>query len=235
MSDIARAQKKYANALVKLRDLMERTSIKIDKLNAQASEQDRFRGVVSDADTFADYLQDMFDDMSNVASDLSNVTPYATQTVDQVAEFHQAFDFNDPETPFIPEITEQETRGTLIVVTNTLDSLSSLIKSTLSTSKEKHVSLKRLAHLTEELGEFSDALLNRDLVKSLDALEDLEYVLMGSVCALGMRSIHDVAFNRVHASNMSKLKDGKPVKDATGKVVKGNWYVPVDLKDLIDD
>lgn len=42
------------------------------------------------------------------------------------------------------------------------------------------------------------------------------------------------AFRRVHNSNMSKLgPDGKPVKRADGKVMKGPNYKPPKLKDLV--
>ena len=41
------------------------------------------------------------------------------------------------------------------------------------------------------------------------------------------------AFRRVHASNMSKLEDGKVLRRKDGKVEKGKDYKPADLKDLI--
>lgn len=42
------------------------------------------------------------------------------------------------------------------------------------------------------------------------------------------------AFNRVHASNMSKLgKDGKPIIREDGKVMKGPDYRAPDLSDLV--
>jgi predicted HAD superfamily Cof-like phosphohydrolase len=43
----------------------------------------------------------------------------------------------------------------------------------------------------------------------------------------------DEALARVHRSNMSKLVDGKPVKDERGKVLKGPNYEPPFLEDLI--
>lgn len=42
------------------------------------------------------------------------------------------------------------------------------------------------------------------------------------------------AFDRVHASNMSKLgEDGKPVRREDGKILKGPLYQPVDFTDLV--
>ena len=42
------------------------------------------------------------------------------------------------------------------------------------------------------------------------------------------------AFDRVHRSNMSKLgEDGKPVRRADGKILKGPNYAPPSLDDLV--
>lgn len=41
------------------------------------------------------------------------------------------------------------------------------------------------------------------------------------------------AFKRVHASNMSKLVDGKPLRREDGKVLKGPNYAPPKLDDLV--
>ena len=44
----------------------------------------------------------------------------------------------------------------------------------------------------------------------------------------------DVAFNRVHASNMSKLgEDGKPIYREDGKIMKSNMYKAPYLEDLV--
>ena len=42
------------------------------------------------------------------------------------------------------------------------------------------------------------------------------------------------AFLRVHDSNMSKLVDGKPLKRADGKFLKGPNYQPPHLEDLAE-
>lgn len=66
----------------------------------------------------------------------------------------------------------------------------------------------------------------------LKELCDLVYVAVGTAVAMGMP--FDVAFNRVHASNMSKLgDDGKPVYRDDGKVIKGPNYKPANLEDLV--
>lgn len=66
----------------------------------------------------------------------------------------------------------------------------------------------------------------------LKELCDLQYVLSGAAVSLGLQI--EPAFNRVHASNLSKLgDDGKPVYREDGKVIKGPNYKAPKLKDLV--
>ena len=68
-----------------------------------------------------------------------------------------------------------------------------------------------------------------DLLKELC---DLQYVISGMAVAFGMPL--QIAFNRVHASNMSKLgDDGNPIYREDGKVMKGPSYRPPHLEDLV--
>lgn len=68
----------------------------------------------------------------------------------------------------------------------------------------------------------------------LKELCDLQYVLDGFFVAFGLSKLP--AFNRVHASNMSKLgEDGKPIVREDGKVLKGPNYFEPDLSDLVED
>ena len=62
-------------------------------------------------------------------------------------------------------------------------------------------------------------------------IADNIYVLIGTAVTLGL-PLNEV-FNRVHASNMSKLgEDGKPIYREDGKVLKGPNYQPPHLEDL---
>lgn len=66
----------------------------------------------------------------------------------------------------------------------------------------------------------------------LKELCDLVYVTIGAASNFGMS--FDEAFRRVHESNMSKLgTDGKPIRRADGKVVKGPNYVEPNLGGLV--
>ena len=86
--------------------------------------------------------------------------------------------------------------------------------------------------IREELQEFSDALDSEDVVGVADALTDLLYVVYGAGCAFGIDL--DACFDEVHRSNMSKLgEDGAPIYREDGKVMKGPYYFPPDIKKVI--
>lgn len=65
---------------------------------------------------------------------------------------------------------------------------------------------------------------------ALKELADLVYVCFQFAAAAGWEL--DEALARVHRSNMSKLVDGKPLKNENGKVLKGPNYQPPYLTDL---
>lgn len=89
--------------------------------------------------------------------------------------------------------------------------------------------------LNEELEELRIAMLNKDIIGTLDALCDLQYVLDGTYLALGMASIKDVAMAEVHRSNMSKLgDDGKPILRKDGKILKSENYSPPNLSQFFE-
>jgi len=68
-----------------------------------------------------------------------------------------------------------------------------------------------------------------DMIESADAFTDLDYVVQGGGIAFGINL--DECFEEVHSSNMSKLdKDGKPIRNAEGKVQKSELYRAPDLK-----
>ncbi len=93
----------------------------------------------------------------------------------------------------------------------------------------------RINLLAEELGELKEALEQGDMVETLDALIDLQYVLDGAFLSFGLHHVKNAAFNEVHRSNMSKLgKDGKPIRrECDGKVLKGPDYFKPDMAQFI--
>ncbi len=95
----------------------------------------------------------------------------------------------------------------------------------------------RINLLAEELDELKEALAEGDLVETLDALIDLQYVLDGAFLSFGLQSVKETAFDEVHRSNMSKLgADGKPiVRESDGKILKGPDYFKPDMSQFISD
>ena len=90
----------------------------------------------------------------------------------------------------------------------------------------------RIDLIKEELNELTEAMNNKDLLEVADALTDILYVTYGAGHAFGINL--DKCFDEVQNSNMSKLdKDGKPIYNETGKVMKGPNYFKPDLSKYI--
>ena len=90
----------------------------------------------------------------------------------------------------------------------------------------------RLDLIKEELNELTEAMNNKDLLEVADALTDILYVTYGAGHAFGINL--DKCLEEVQKSNMSKLgKDGKPIYNEFGKVMKGPDYFKQDLSKFI--
>lgn len=90
--------------------------------------------------------------------------------------------------------------------------------------------------MQEEVRETMIAGESNDLVEVLDGLCDQLYVLLGTVNTYGLQDVFAEAFQRVCDSNDTKLTKGKLIKHRlTGKVLKPDTFVPVQLEDLIYD
>ena len=97
--------------------------------------------------------------------------------------------------------------------------------------EEKVIDL-RISLIKEELDEFQEALKEKNLVEVADALTDILYVTYGAGHAFGINL--DKCFEEVQKSNMSKLgKDGKPIYNESGKVMKGPDYFKPDLSKFL--
>ena len=116
-------------------------------------------------------------------------------------------------------------------VKNFMEKFGQEIKSSPSFSSPK-INELRYNLIKEELDEFKEALENKDLLEVADALTDILYVTYGAGHAFGIDL--DSCFNEVQNSNMSKLgKDGKPIYNDQGKVMKGPNYFRPDLSKFI--
>jgi len=96
---------------------------------------------------------------------------------------------------------------------------------------DKIISL-RYDLIEEELGEFKEAIENKDIKEIADALTDILYVTYGAGHAFGINL--DKCFEEVQNSNISKLgSDGKPIYNDKGKVMKGPNYFKPDLTKFV--
>ena len=101
-----------------------------------------------------------------------------------------------------------------------------------SLSNEKINSL-RYELIKEELEELKIAMENNDILEVADALTDILYVTYGAGHAFGIDL--DKCFEEVQNSNMSKLdKDGKPIYNELGKVMKGPKYFKPNLTKFVN-
>ena len=105
------------------------------------------------------------------------------------------------------------------------------VKTEASFSSDK-INKLRIDLIKEELEELKDAIKKKDLLEVADALTDILYVTYGAGHAFGIDL--DKCFEEVQNSNMSKLdKDGKPIYNDAGKVMKGPSYFKPDLSKFV--
>ena len=87
--------------------------------------------------------------------------------------------------------------------------------------------------IAEEYKEFRHAAVAETYEEELKEIADLVYVAFQY--AENMEWDLEEALVRVHKSNLSKLGlDGKPIRRADGKVLKGPHYQPPNLIDLVN-
>ena len=87
--------------------------------------------------------------------------------------------------------------------------------------------------IKEELNELEQAMKTKNLKEIADALTDILYVTYGAGYAYGINL--DKCFKEVQRANMSKLgKDGKPIYNESGKVMKGSNYCEPNLKQFVE-
>ena len=87
--------------------------------------------------------------------------------------------------------------------------------------------------IKEELNELEQAMKTKNLKEIADALTDILYVTYGAGYAYGINL--DKCFQEVQRANMSKLgKDGKPIYNDKGKIMKGPNYSEPNLKQFVE-
>ena len=97
---------------------------------------------------------------------------------------------------------------------------------------ENKITSLRYELIQEELLELKEAIDKKDIKEVADALTDILYVTYGAGHAFGINL--DKCFEEVQNSNMSKLgKDGKPIYNEKGKVMKGPDYFEPNLNKFV--
>lgn len=87
--------------------------------------------------------------------------------------------------------------------------------------------------ITEEYKETLDAFKEKDIVGVADGVADMVWVIMGLCSTLGIDFYR--VWNAVYDSNMSKLEEGKIIKDPeSGKILKPDTYFPPKIKEALD-
>ena len=105
------------------------------------------------------------------------------------------------------------------------------VKNNAEFPNDKIVELRKKL-IDEEFNELKDAISDNDIVEVADALTDILVVTYGAGAAFGINL--DKCFEEVQNSNMSKLdKNGEPIYNESGKVMKGPNYFKPDLSKFV--
>lgn len=101
-------------------------------------------------------------------------------------------------------------------------------------ANEQYEGFKRKNLMQEELDEYLCALHTEDTKEIIDAVIDMQYIILGIVRLHGLQSIFENLFDEVHRTNMAKLHNGKIVKNDQNKVIKPKGWQPPELVDIIN-
>lgn len=89
----------------------------------------------------------------------------------------------------------------------------------------------RIRLLKEEWEEYIQGECKNDLENIAKELADIIYIVCGTAVSYGIPL--DRVFEEVHASNMAKLVDGKPVRREDGKILKPDGWTPPNIKKIL--
>ena len=147
------------------------------------------------------------------------------KTIDCVEEFHVKMGLGHSRRPGMGAVDTKE-KETLENVSGMLRRLSRALYDL----AEFHgsMSLLRLALMQEELSEVAEAMYHHDVSELLHELSDIQYVLDGTFLSFGLDKMKMAAVEEIHRANMTK----EPITDGSGKIVKGENYVPPNVKGL---
>lgn len=90
----------------------------------------------------------------------------------------------------------------------------------------------RMGLMMEEMREYNQAEHNTDITNLAVELADIIYIACGTAVSYGIPL--DEVFNAIHEANMSKLVDGKVLKNERGKVIKPEGWKPADIQGILN-
>lgn len=153
-------------------------------------------------------------------------------SIEMVKEFNDSFEIEYAKKPYSPTnemLGKSKDLNFVIATMQTVGQTLNILAEGL-----KSQSVLKLQLLAEELAELADGVRNNDIVEIYDALVDLQYVLDGAFLYFGLADLKQAGLEEVHSSNMSKLdKDGKPLKQPSGRVMKSPEYRAPNLARLL--
>jgi len=89
----------------------------------------------------------------------------------------------------------------------------------------------RMDLMLEEMKEYFESEEKNDLENLAKELADIIYIACGTAASYGIPL--DRVFDEVHASNLAKLVDGKPIRREDGKILKPEGWTPPDIKKIL--
>lgn len=157
-----------------------------------------------------------------------NIGPYShaygMPDIRYVYEFHYIYDHPIADTPTVPNFEYRQFRAKLILEEFEEYLLSSDITSSaaVETIRQLEACIDRVPYNAGE---------NFNFRYTADALGDMVYVIHGAALSMGIPM--ERVMRAIHISNLSKLgADGKPIKRADGKILKGPNFKEPDLSFL---
>lgn len=149
---------------------------------------------------------------------------------DDVRDFMTAFSQPVRDATTVPEWVDKRTHRLCATAIGYLNSAHEFAQIAATNSGDERALSIRL--ILEEVLELVKAIVDGDEEQILDGSVDASYIAVGIAHRFGLP--FDAAWREIHSSNMSKLHDGKPVLDSSGKVVKPATYSPPDILGVLD-
>jgi len=149
-----------------------------------------------------------------------------------VEEFQEAFGDKCPKQPRLPKDLTPEARKLLREYSEHLKEMAATAHRD-AQRLDRNTPLLRAQLMIEEVGELLEAIANGSLTEILHEGSDVRYVVDGTLLTFGLGHVYEKAVGEIHRANMSKLENGKPVKDGAGRVVKGRYFKKADVSTLL--